>query len=950
MDFYDELFEQEKNTPVVPRKTSNGNGKFIIIIGVIVLLALVIWYIMDYNTPLKRYKRMENKMVDIAKEYVLKNNINVEREIFLDAFKVSYNLESNCNDMSGVFFNGTEYTPYLSCTDYKTNFSSTTNSITLEGNEVTILAQGIPFYDMGYQSNNEVLVSGEVGSEEGVYDIKYINKTNNDYIIRKVIIINNLELYNRYPSIILNGDALAYGIAGKNYDDPGVKANDTIDGDISSKVNVNNNIDINTPGEYQIVYSITNSRGYTNTISRMVKVINSEINLNTSYVINPSTKVNTKVSIDMKIFGDNYAYTILPNNEKTEENTFSYEVEENGKYNFAVYDKGSRKLDTEVVVDNIDRTLPQAICEAVIYDKYTNFIVNTTSSKAISSYEYLVNNKSVKKDISSSYIYNSNNVSDAKVIIKDSIGNKNTIKCELDSELSYKTDYSKSFVYIKGDNNNTLIKKYSLADYLKSSLYAFLSEIDLAKYSRSQQEELFKTYFVVEKAIVFSKGGYSVISKQSILKNSDTSYCDIYEGCQLATRNNKIYFLPIDSFGGNTFLTKPAMPADLKEIVDSAYEKTKKEVLIANSFNDVLAKYPFIPITSFDYYEDNILSDVGNNLDYQKIIAKRFTDYKIYNIANYSSKFAEALKIEPKFWWPVGSSIKDSRGLYSQAPTSIEILHNYGGSTADNKVYDGMGIKGECNQTNVIATSNGKVEEISYNDNYGNYIVISYSKGVKFLYGSLAKETITVRTGDRVNTGQLIAKVGMLSNKCMLYVKTSLNGIDANPLEYISATKPRPAVANGDQIIYVPDKLVKRSVCLSLLESGFSVPATAGIMANIEKESNFILNIDGDNYTSLGLMQWHKDRKTNLLNFCGDEVFTVKCQLEFMLDELQNVSRFSAAYNAILKSNDAYNIGSEFCYKFEAPAEPNVKCPKRGELAKTYVNYVKANCGGYTGY
>ncbi len=52
----------------------------------------------------------------------------------------------------------------------------------------------------------------------------------------------------------------------------GVSATDDIDGDLTDKIQVKGAVNINKVGDYQLVYSVTNSRGKTTTFTRTVHV------------------------------------------------------------------------------------------------------------------------------------------------------------------------------------------------------------------------------------------------------------------------------------------------------------------------------------------------------------------------------------------------------------------------------------------------------------------------------------------------------------------------------------------------------------------------------------------------------------------------------------------------------------------------------------------------------
>lgn len=83
-----------------------------------------------------------------------------------------------------------------------------------------------------------------------------------------------------------------------NYIEPGYKATDNIDQDITNKVVTTNNIDINTPGTYQVIYEVTDSSNNKTTITRKVTIKKSKIKRQTKYTTTKTDKkeINDKIT------------------------------------------------------------------------------------------------------------------------------------------------------------------------------------------------------------------------------------------------------------------------------------------------------------------------------------------------------------------------------------------------------------------------------------------------------------------------------------------------------------------------------------------------------------------------------------------------------------------------------------------------------------------------------
>ena len=444
-----------------------------------ILLLIVTVLILSYFLILKDFLKdknvkLEEEMITAAKEYVSRNNISTNREIYLDSSKLNINLRNDCSFVSGVIFDGVNYIPNLVCQEYKSDVIKSnkeiTDYITLNGDEVIIVAKGMGFYDPGYKSNDLITVIGNVGSEEGVYNIYYKTKNSNHMAIRKVIIIDNLNIRSLFPYIALKGEEVIYIVEGNIYNELGVTGKDTVDGDISSNVKIEGKVDTLVPGEYTITYILTNSRGYSNTIKRKVNVISQNSDLVVDYTISPEVDTNEEVSIKLSISGE-YNKIVYPN--KQEGRDLTYIINENGTYKFSVYDIYNRIIEKEIVIDNIDRTVPQGTCKATLYYNKTEIKVTMSTKREISSYEYIIDGVSSNSTQTNTYISTKVKPSSIKVKVKDSINNQNEIICTKENKLTRNivTDAA-------GKNCLEGMTCYVQYNYSNSSRYPFCSMVN----------------------------------------------------------------------------------------------------------------------------------------------------------------------------------------------------------------------------------------------------------------------------------------------------------------------------------------------------------------------------------------------------------------------------------------------------------------------------------------
>lgn len=123
------------------------------------------------------------------------------------------------------------------------------------------------------------------------------------------------------------------------------------------------------------------------------------------------------------------------------------------------------------------------------------------------------------------------------------------------------------------------------------------------------------------------------------------------------------------------------------------------------------------------------------------------------------------------------------------------------------------------------------------------------------------------------------------------------------------------------------------------IDMGLPASSACGILANIEHESGFDPNNVGDNGTSYGICQWHKERRAALKTYCQQNQLncqTLEGQLAYLRYELETaypvlLSELKAMENT---AQGAYNAAYAWCVRFERPSNPNRKAQIRGAAAQ----------------
>ena len=135
----------------------------------------------------------------------------------------------------------------------------------------------------------------------GQYYVKYYLIYDNKRY-EKIQTINVVDSIS--PDISLEGGNITI-LVGEKYNEPGYKATDNYDGDITDKVQIENNVDNTKVGEYQITYKVTDSSGNEMEVSRIVTVKKAN-----TIVVTPPKEVKVETP---KVVESNYSNTIKKN-------------------------------------------------------------------------------------------------------------------------------------------------------------------------------------------------------------------------------------------------------------------------------------------------------------------------------------------------------------------------------------------------------------------------------------------------------------------------------------------------------------------------------------------------------------------------------------------------------------------------------------------------------------
>jgi hypothetical protein len=155
-------------------------------------------------------------------------------------------------------------------------------------------------------------------------------------------------------------------------------------------------------------------------------------------------------------------------------------------------------------------------------------------------------------------------------------------------------------------------------------------------------------------------------------------------------------------------------------------------------------------------------------------------------------------------------------------------------------------------------------------------------------------------------------------------------------LKAITAGVDDPEKKVKARVKYTGENTDAMEVMQFLVDKGLSVAGAAGIAGNMKVESSFKTDIEGDNGTSIGLVQWHASRKDELFSWCKRQNLnpvSFDGQMAFLWFELETIFKSLKSYLKII--NDPKDAALEFAEKFE---RPSVISPKRMDYAEEFFN------------
>jgi len=252
---------------------------------IIVILLIALWLICRLQTTVLSLTGEPKITLEAGQDYIeegataIVDNENVSDSININnsgvntsipgIYYVTYNITNNYGDTTII--------REVEVVDTKPP------EIVLVGNNPLDIIIGDTYTELGaYVLDNvdgnisdKVQISGTVDTSVlGTYVLTYIVNDSSGNTSTLTRTVNVIDAEN--PIIILMGYSTEYVEAKTIYNEPGFTAIDKLDGDISSNILVTGAVDTNIIDTYVLTYTITNSKGKTNTATRTVVVRDNE--------------------------------------------------------------------------------------------------------------------------------------------------------------------------------------------------------------------------------------------------------------------------------------------------------------------------------------------------------------------------------------------------------------------------------------------------------------------------------------------------------------------------------------------------------------------------------------------------------------------------------------------------------------------------------------------------
>lgn len=198
--------------------------------------------------------------------------VNVQVQGAVDTTTLgTYELTYTAEYLLDYFFGQQTYTD--TCTRKVHIVDTKAPEITLVADPEVYTLPGQEYVEEGFQAVDDydgditAKVVRQVVGETVVYTVSD-SSGNQTQVVRQVVYDDPIP-----PELVLEGDATVLMYVGKEYKEPGYKATDNVDGDITDRVVVEGTVDTSKAGTYELTYVVKDNYDNTVTAKRKVEVM-----------------------------------------------------------------------------------------------------------------------------------------------------------------------------------------------------------------------------------------------------------------------------------------------------------------------------------------------------------------------------------------------------------------------------------------------------------------------------------------------------------------------------------------------------------------------------------------------------------------------------------------------------------------------------------------------------
>lgn len=409
---------------------------------------------------------------------------------------------------------------------------------------IQIVEYGEEYQELGAK----VLVDNIDKSSMIKIDTENLNiKVLGEYKIKYYIVFDSKE-YNYYrtvkvvdrttPELTLEGNTKITMLVKETYKELGYKATDNYDGDITDKVIVENNINAEKEGTYEVTYKVSDSSGNTKEAKR--KVIIKKPN-----IITKENKEENKEKIT-KVKETSYSNTITVN-KFTNDGIYleGYVKNSNGNYRINLIGRENYAFDMESISSNKYKGIIKI--DNIENGEYTAYVQGIESEKLLNKQDYIT--KIVRSKLGNKLVtINYNNNDEVGIKVEDF----NYLYDVLIDPGHGGSDSGASNEYIKEKEMNLIVSKYEKCRFESHGYKVYMTRYDdtygdgLGKAEKRLHKRAYEIgYYGIVSKIAYSNHHNAINNKQysgyEMLMSGHLNGSSLYTEKEIANKFNNIY-------------------------------------------------------------------------------------------------------------------------------------------------------------------------------------------------------------------------------------------------------------------------------------------------------------------------------------------------------------------------------------------------------------------------